>query len=53
MGSKLVGLGINAHIFRLLHSAHACGVVIRLEPVEPGVFPLSWGSFEGFRGVTP
>jgi len=43
----------DTHILRRLHSAQAWGVVIRLAPVAPVGFPLSWESLTGFRGVTP
>jgi hypothetical protein len=42
------------HILRLLHSAQAWGVVIRLAAgVLLLLFTLSWESVEALRGVTP
>lgn len=43
-----------AHIFRRLHSAHACGVVILLAVVLVADFGFSGCSeAAGFLGVTP
>jgi hypothetical protein len=42
-----------AYIFRLLHSAQACGVVILLAAPVPLALGLSCESVDAFRGVTP
>lgn len=42
-----------AYIFLRLHSAHACGVVMRLDVPLPFVLVLSVESVDCFRGVTP
>jgi hypothetical protein len=42
-----------SYIFLRLHSAHACGVVIRLAVPLPLVLVLSPDSEDCFRGVTP
>jgi hypothetical protein len=42
-----------AYIFRLLHSAQACGVVILLAAPAPLALGLSCESVDAFRGVTP
>ena len=49
----LPGPVLGTYIFLLLHSAHACGVVILLAALDCVDLELSWESVEGFLGVTP